>query len=88
MSELTPLEEEIVKSAHADGMIPFPQGPFFAVERTFRMLEGLARRGYVEYVSKTWYRAYWITEKGPRIVRGARKIQRDLSAPVGRLRTA
>ena len=62
MNELTPLEKEIVKSAHGDGMIPFPQGSFLAVERTFRMLDSLARRGYVEYVAKTWYRAYWITE--------------------------
>jgi hypothetical protein len=76
MNELTPLEEEIIKSAHLDGMIPFPQGPILAVERTFRMLESLARRGYVEYVSRTWYRAYWITQEGWRIVRG-RKVRRS-----------
>jgi hypothetical protein len=45
-------------------MIPFPQGPFLTVERTFAMLDSLAGRGYVECVCKTWYRAYWITEKG------------------------
>ena len=80
MNELTPLEEEIIKSVHGDGMIPFPQGSFLAVERTFRMLESLARRGYVEYVSKTWYRAYWITEEGWRIVRGGQKVRRQLDS--------
>ena len=80
MNELTPLEEEIIKSAHGDGMIPFPQGPVLTVERTFRMLESLARRGHVEYVSKTWYRAYWITEEGWRIVRGEWKVQRRLDS--------
>ena len=58
------LEKQILKSAHGDGMIPFPQGPFLTIERTFAMLDSLARRGYVECVCKTWYRAYWITVKG------------------------
>ena len=88
MNELTPLEKEIVKSAHGDGMIPFPQGSFLAVERTFRMLDSLARREYIEYVAKTWYRAYWITEKGWRIVRGGKKLRREMPARIGRLRTA
>jgi len=44
------------------------------------MLENLARRGYVEYVRKTWYRAYWITEKGWRTVCGGREDQCE--APV------
>ena len=45
-------------------MATFPQGPFLTVERTFAMLDSLARRSYVECVCKTWYRAYWITVKG------------------------
>src|SRR5712692_90259 len=84
MNELIPLEKEIVKSAHGDGMIPFPQGSFLAVERTFRMLDDLARRGYVEYVAKTWYRAYWITEKGWRIVRRGQKLRREMPAHISK----
>ena len=83
MNELTVLEREILKSSHGDGMIPFPQGRFLEVERTFRTLENLARRGYVEYVRKTWYRAYWITEKGWWTACGVAKInaRRRLSRP-------
>ena|SRR5579862_5964173 len=83
MNELTLLEREILKSSHDDGMIPFPQGRFLEVERTFRTLENLARRGYVEYVRKTWYRAYWITEKGCGQLAAVAKInvRRRLSRP-------
>ena len=80
MNKLTLLEREILKSSHGDGMIPFPQSRFLEVERTFRTLENLARRGYVEYVRKTWYRAYWITEKGWRAVCSGREDQCE--APV------
>ena len=83
MNELTLLERGILKSSHGDGMIPFPQGQFLEVERTFRTLENLARLGYVEYVRKTWYRAYWITEKGWWTACSGREAQwrRRLSRP-------
>jgi len=45
MNNLTVLEREILRSSHGDGMIPFPQGRLLEVERAFRMLENLARRG-------------------------------------------
>ena len=80
MVKLTPIEEGILSSARDDGMIPFPPGPARVVESIFKRMEDMARHGYVEYVKKTWYRAYWITQKGRRIVCSLRRVRRKASA--------
>ena len=64
MDELIPIQRSILTSARDDGMIPFPQGPAQVVETIFKVMEDMASRGYLEYVRKTWYRAYWLTKKG------------------------
>lgn len=70
MNELSPVEETLLARARNDGMIAFPEGPARVVEQTFRILESLGRRGYVRYIkNQTWYRAYWLTNKGWQVAR-------------------
>ena len=64
MNTLPRRQENILASAREDGMIPFPPGSARTAEAVFRIIEDLARQGYVEYARKTWYRAYWLTNKG------------------------
>ncbi|MCI0535510.1 MAG: hypothetical protein L0Z50_09790 [Verrucomicrobiales bacterium] len=76
MNKLTPLEEGILTTTRDHGMIPFPQGTVRTIENIFRVLENMAKRGCVQYVNKTGYRAYWLTDKGRKIVRAIRAFQR------------
>lgn len=77
MNGLTPLEENILTGARDNGMVPFPQGAARAVEQTFKVLENLARRGYLRFVQNgNWYQAYWLTEKGRRLARAVRSFHR------------
>ncbi|MBI4326491.1 MAG: hypothetical protein HY674_14675 [Chloroflexi bacterium] len=80
MNELTPIEEGILTSARDDGMIPFPRGKARVVENSFQVMAEMARHGYVEYLKKTWYRAYWLTKKGRRIARALQTVRGRTSA--------
>lgn len=75
MNELSALEIRILTAARDDGLIHFPQGTARAVEETFRILTGLAQRGYAQRANKTGYRAYWLTDKSRRLDRIARSVQ-------------
>lgn len=70
------IQQQIFASVNEDGMISFPQGSARAIEAIFKVMESMARQGYLEYVCKTWYRAYWLTKKGWRTFRTLRSHQR------------
>lgn len=80
MNELTVLEKRILSGASDNGLIHFPQGTVCAIERTFLVLESLAKRGFVQRLNRTGFRAFWLTVKGRHCARTLQMFRRETLA--------
>lgn len=80
MKTVNSIEQAILTSARDSGIIPLPQGPARIVEQGLKLMASLAERGYLEFVRKTWFPAYWLTTKGRGMVRGLQRSGRRASS--------
>ncbi len=72
MTLVTTMQLQLLKSARATGLIPFPAGSAAAVSRALGELETLESRRCVEHVKRNGLHAYWITEQGRNLVGDSR----------------
>jgi hypothetical protein len=77
---MTSEEKGLLTGVNGDGMIGLPQGSARVTEQTLRRLKHLIQLGFVRYTrKKNWYRAWWLTRKGRRLIEAIRTFQRDSS---------
>lgn len=79
---MTPAEKGLLTGVRDDGMIAFPEGSARVAEQTVRRLKHLIQLGFVRYTrKKNWYRAWWLTRKGRRLVQAIGNFQRESPVP-------
>lgn len=88
MDVMTPAEKGLLTGVRDDGMIAFPQGSARVAEQTVKLLKHLIQLGFVRYTRKrNWYRAWWLTRKGRRLLEAIGNFHRESPAPaIGSLR--